>query len=206
MGPDLRRYALIEADNGWQFMQAVEALPRPADRAQMFLHAMEEAHQSSRFQVVARAVDPTSLRRGEAHRKALLTDPAELGDFLATVEVADAELKQDFGVYAEASADPRATALFLALRAEQADHAEATRTLMLELVGSSDRATEALKRARRRRLWQQWGRLGADTSDRLASVLISLVFFLAGPIFARRARARVAPRPLRAPHALPEAP
>lgn len=204
MGPTLRRFALVEADNSWQFLRAAEALPEPHGRAQMFLHALEEAHQASRFHTVARSVDPASLRRGEAHRQALLTDPAAIGEFLATVEVADADLKSDFGVYAQASTAPRATRLFLDLRDAQPDHAGASRALMLDTLGSPERVSEELQWARRRRAWSQWRQVGADTGDRIASVLIGIVFFLAGPFFARRARKRVAPRALRAPHAVPE--
>ena len=50
--------------------------------------------------------------------------------------------------------------------------------------------------------FQDW--IGADTSDAIASVLISVVFFAAGPFFAGRARARVATQPLRVPQLLPE--
>jgi hypothetical protein len=70
--------------------------------------------------------------------------------------------------------------------------------------GSVNAVTSSMARAWRQRLWDGWRRVGADTSDVIASVLISAVFFLAGPFFARRARVRVAPRPLQAPHALPE--
>jgi len=200
----LRRFALIEADSSWQFLRAAERMRVSGSRAQMFLHAMDEAHQSSRFHEVARAVDPTSLRRGEAKRQALLTDPNGLGDFLAVVAVADAEKKQDYGVYAKASVDRRATALFESLQREEAEHAAATRELMQSALGSQQQVTASLKRAWRQRLWDGWRRVGADTSDVIASVLIGIVFFLAGPFFARKARARVAPSPLLAPHALPE--
>ena len=204
MAPLLRRFAMIEADSSWQFLRAAEVLPVSSSRAQMFLHAMDEAHQASRFQDVARAVDPTSLRRGEAKRQALLTDPAGLGDFLAMVEVADVEKKADYAVYARASVDRRATVLFESLQREEAAHSADTRELMRATFGSVDAVTSSMARAWRQRLWDGWRRVGADTSDVIASLLISLVFFLAGPFFARRARVRVAPRPLEAPHALPE--
>lgn len=204
MAPMLRRFAMIEADSSWQFMRAAEVLPTANARAQMFLHAMDEAHQASRFHDVAKAVDPTSLRRGEAKRQALLTEPTELGSFLAVVEVADAEKKQDYAVYARASVDPRATALFVDLQQEEAAHASDTRALMQSTLGSADAVTTSLAQAWRQRMWDGWLRIGADTSDIIASVLISIVFFLAGPFFAGRARARVATRPLRSPQALPE--
>ena len=204
MAPMLRRFAMIEADSSWQFLRAAEQLSSSDARAQMFLHAMDEAHQASRFYEVAKAVDPTSLRLGEAKRQALLTDPADLGAFLAVVEVADVEKKNDYGVYAEASVDPGATALFESLQQEEAAHAAGTRALMQSTLGSGAAVTESLAQAWRQRLWDGWLRVGADTSNVIASVLISLVFFLAGPFFAWRARSRVAPRPLRSPHALPE--
>jgi len=204
MAPMLRRFAMIEADSSWQFLRAAEVLSAGDSRAQMFLHAMDEAHQASRFHDVAKAVDPTSLRLGEAKRQALLTGPAELGAFLALAEVADVEKKNDYGVYARASVDPGATALFESLQQEEAAHAADTRALMQATLGSADAVTASLAQAWRKRLWDGWLRLGADTSNIIASILISIVFFLAGPFFARRARSRVAPRPLRSPHALPE--
>jgi len=204
IGATLRRFALVEADSSWQYLRAADALPESSPRAQMFLSALEETHHSALFYDMARTVDPTSLRRGESRRKALLTDPAELGDFLATVEASEDTINADFEVYASAASDPRVSTLFRTLRRTEPRHDARAHHLLLATVGSPERLDEAVDKARRRQLWTAWKRIGADTSDLIASVLLSIVFFVAGPFFARRAHKRVAPRPLRAPHALPE--
>lgn len=203
IGATLRRFALIEADSGWQYLQAADALPEPAVRARMFLNALDEKHRAALFDRMAHQVDPITLRRPSGHRKALLTDPAELPDFLATIELGRHDLHSELESYGKASGDPRVAKLFLAMRDDPTLQAGPDGALV-QVLGSREVAEQARKRARFRRLRGAWNRLGAGASEGIAAVLIGAVFFLAGPFFAARARARVAPRPLRAAPARPE--
>lgn len=204
IGATMRRFALIEADSCWQFLRAADALPEPAGRARMFLNALEEVHHSALFEDMAKEVDPSARQRPAGRRKALLTDPAELGDFLATIELGEHDVYDEFETYAKASGDARVSELFRALRDDEEEHHESANEMLVDTLGSEEAAEVALKKARWRRVWVAWRGLGADASEAIASVLLGAVFFLAGPFFSRRARARVAPRPLRAPLAQPE--
>lgn len=192
IGATMRRFALIEADSCWQFLQAADALPEPAGRARMFLNALEEVHHSALFDDMARTVDPTARQQPKGTREALLTDPRELGEFLAYIEIGEHDVCDEFESYAKAAGDPRVSELFMALRDDEAEHHESADEMLVEALGSRDAADVAVSRARRRRLWAAWKGLGEATSESIASVLLGLVFFILGPFFAGRARAHLA--------------
>lgn len=197
----LNRFSQVEADSAWQFLRAVEILPSPQAKAEMFENALEEVHHAYIFNEAARKRVYRPLPLNAGSRKALLNDPGELPAFLAYSYIGEHEVHGEFQSYARAAGDRSVQEVFLSICEDEAGHEESARGLLAKALGSEAKLRHEVTSARLRRIYADWVRFSTRLGEAVSGFWLGLLYFLCAPWVAATCRRRLA-RPPVAGHVL----
>jgi hypothetical protein len=77
---------------------------------------------------------------------------------------------------------------------DESGHVDLTNSMLTKLGAQPYEIRRELQRVRTARLWERWMRLGKRVVDQIATLLLSLVYFVVGPLVAATARRRLQSR------------
>lgn len=189
----LQRFSATELDSAWQSLHAMNAAAEPSLRAKLFAHALEEFGHARLFAQAAKSLSQALPALVVGERRPLL-DAAQgsrgLVSFYAYEALAEASVSREFASYLAAAPYEEARRAFRLALGDEKRHASYTARTLSALAGA-DAARLELRRARVRRLYESWLRLGRGLGEALYSLLLSLLYFLAGPFLAGPCRRRL---------------
>ena len=191
IGELLARFSETEADSAWQFLRAVEALPTPVKKAQMFETCIEEMHHAALFERLARSRIASSRSVPATERTVVLSSAADLASFLAYAHVSEDDINKDFGALAGVSSDPKVRAAFEAIQADKSLHEEGAELLLDDLIASPTRKQRAVAAAHLRRTGANLKTLLGRFGDAVSFVLLASVYWLFGWFLVGVCRARL---------------
>ncbi len=191
LGNSLQRFSQVEADSAWQMLQALEACDDPSFQAKLFNNALEEVHHAALFAGVARDFSSTPLPVAARHRRAIYDRTRGLTEFEAHHFVGEADVYRQFLSYAKAAQFDRIRELFLQIRGDEDEHQKLAYAELIKLTGSKWRTRHLIARVRLRRAYEAWLRLGRAMGDVVSTALLTAIYFVSAPIFARTCRRRL---------------
>lgn len=194
----MREYGLIEKDSGCQILDALALVREPEPRARLFQQVLEEFHHSDLFEDACRELSDTLVGTPVVTRDALIgktPGPDALLDLMAYVHVGEAAVEADFSAYAKAPLDPEIARAFARAGADERHHVGDSRRLLEETAGGDKaRADRAVFKARVLRGWRAYVKAASAVGQLPLSLLLGLLYALAGPLRNLCAKRLAAPR------------
>lgn len=191
----MREYALIEKDSGCQILDALDLVPDPATRAELFQQVLEEFHHADLFEGACRELSDSPVGTPVVTRDALVAPgagPEALLDLVAYVHVGEAAVDEDFGDYARAPLDREIARAFARARADEHHHvADSARLLARFDGGDPSKARWALLKARLLRGWRSYVQAMRVVGELPLAVLLAALYAVAGPLMRGASRRRL---------------
>lgn len=190
----VRAFQATEADGVWHLHRGLQRMADPKMRAIIFTHGLEEEAHAEAFGKVFdecgdRPIPPPAFERHDLYAT---TEPA--WKIFAYVHVGEVDATDRFQ-YLESSL--RDGALKSSLRQivdDESGHVDLTHRMLLRLGATDADIRGELLRVRLVRLWERWMRLGKRAIDALATGMLSVAYYAAGPFLFLAARRRLAQR------------
>jgi rubrerythrin len=189
LASSLERFADVEADSGWQMLRALDATSDPEFRTKLFNNAVEEMHHAELFRSVASELAPFPLPAARERRREIFTPKRGLPWFAAYHFTGENDVFHQFSAYADAA--PPNSALrhtFLQIRGDEAQHRELAYRELCRLAASEAKAKALIRRVKGRRIFETWKRFGEHTVALFSSIILNVIYFIAGPLLASSAR------------------
>lgn len=191
LAKSLNRFSQVEADSSWQMLQALDANTDREFKAELFNNALEEVHHAALFGKLAREFSNVPPSLSAPHRQQLFDPEAGMLEFEAFHFVGETEVYDQFYAYAKAAHRPTVREMFLQIRGDEEEHQKLAYRELVKLSGSEKAAGKLIRRVRRRRLYEAWMRFSTALGDKMSGVLLSVLFFLAAPLFTPMCRKRI---------------
>jgi len=195
---NLLRFAEVEADGGRDLVRAAELTADPILRRSFLIHAADEQRHADLFrQRGLQLLRTTAARPGEAASADwmapgerglddLRVESEREGALLAFLHLSEKAAAREFAAYAQVlSADPQTRAVFEAVMRDETFHMRYTHGQLRRVARSPD---ALIWRARLVRLWKAYLRLAGALAELIASVILTVQFYVLLPAFALAAR------------------
>jgi len=191
----LQEFSMIEKDSGCQLLSAMDHVHDPKLQAIFFQQVLEEFHHADLFDRACTAYSDAPLDIPVITRDELI-DPAggpkAVLDLVSYVHVGESAVNDDFGAYTRAPIDTRIRGVFKAASEDEAGHVESSRELLTELASGDDRKVRrALFMSRVKRGWRSYVRSMRHIGEWPLAILLSVLYFLAGPLVIMPLRRRL---------------
>jgi len=191
----LQRFGNTESDSAWQILYALHAIDDPKIRCLVLQHAFEEVHHGVEFPRVAKPYMPRLPYKYCPERKPLF-DPtrgaAGLADFLAYAHVGEMDVFDQFDSYAAGIGTCDAQSVFREAKLDEDGHVGLTWNLLVAVSGSAKAAARLVFRARVKRVWEAWLRLGKGFGEVPLTVVLSALYLVFGLLLVIPMRLRLA--------------
>ncbi len=187
----LLRFSHTEADSAWQFLRAAEILESQEHRTTMIANALEELEHAGLFYEAARKYAKQPLPLGTFERKALVSQEADLINFLAYTYIGEQQIHIEFETYSKVTQKAYVGDVFQSIREDEAGHEDSAYKLLVALQPSRRLLRLALLRARLRRAYRDWMRFSETLGDALSWFWLSLIYYCLAPWVVRSCRQRL---------------
>jgi rubrerythrin len=195
----LQTFSATEADSGWQFLYALDAMEDPKLRASLFHNAMEEMYHSAEFEKLSSLFSDEMTTKPKPERKPLYDRTKPLASFLAYVYVGEKDVYDQFDAYSAAVKKAAAVeglkhTIFDEAKEDEDGHLKLARQALIEEYGSKARAEREVVKIRLKRAYDSWLRFSKRLGEFSSSLLISAIYFTGGLLFSFPCRKRFSNR------------
>jgi hypothetical protein len=185
----IRGFQATEADGVWHLHRGLVRIRDPRHRAILFAHSLEEEAHAEEFADAYRHYGEHAMKPAPYEREDLYAESEPLWKTFAYVHQGEKDATHRFRLIEGSLDRGRLKDSLGRIVRDEEGHVDLTNRMLIEM-GASDRAIRSeLGRVRRSRVWQAWLRIGKRVVDKLATLLLSVSYFLFGPllfVFARR--------------------
>jgi hypothetical protein len=188
----IRGFSATEADGVWHLQRGMARLSDDRQRAVMLTHCLEEECHAEAFAVTYGAYADRPLAPAAYERGDLYPPDAPAWKTFAFVHVGEEEATSRFRHLARALEDGPLKRVLGEVVQDEEGHVDLTRRMLVRLGATDAEVSRELARVRLVRAWEAWLRTGRQLVDRLATALLSVVYFALGPLVTRAARRRLA--------------
>ena len=187
----VKGFHATEADGVWHLRQYMKAVSDPEQRAHIFTHSLEEESHAAAFEKLYNAESSYRLNPSLYERQALYSPDEASWKPLAYVHVGEVDATERFRMlHRQLPPSPLRSSLETII-ADEDGHVGSTEELVLASGASQVEATREYRAVRRRRAWEEWLRVGRHTVDRLVSLQLAAIYYLAGPLVTYSARKKL---------------
>jgi hypothetical protein len=193
LATSLRRFADVEFDSAWQYQNAMSFAIEPNIKLMLFDNLLDEMSHADSFRLLANRLDPSRRFDASKARKVLVDDAAQIPFFLAYAHESERAICNQFEEYAHTSHRfPEVAGVFRSISVDERGHESSTREAVFALVGGRRKFNHLVRKVRLKKAFDSWTRQTAAVGDYLFLAWFGLTFLLAGAIFGRYCRARLA--------------
>lgn len=190
----VRAFQATEADGVWHLHRGLRNLRNPRHRAILFAHSLEEESHAEAFAHIYRDYGDRPFAPASYEREDLY-GPDEPGwKIFAFVHVGEEDATNRFRYIHRYLDDGSFKQALAKIIHDEEGHIDLTHRMLLDLGATEGAIRRQVIKVRLVRAWQQWLRVGKRVVDKLASVLLSIVYFLIGPLLYLSARNKLAHR------------
>ena len=183
----LKRFGDTESDSGWQYLQAIEHTDDDQLKRMLFSNVLEEYRHSDYFYHAAHQLATQRLRSTPTARTRLVQDSKDIAYFLAYAHECEHSIHGQFNAFASACRQPAVSDVFHRICADEEDHKVQAYDFLTKAVdGSTNRARWMVFRAKSARFYESWMRGSQRIGDITFGMILSVVFFIFGPLLASR--------------------
>ena len=190
----LKRFGDVEADSGWQYLQAIRVTTDHELRRMLFENVVEEFKHAGYFHQAAHSLATDRIRSVEEPRTLLINRPEDMCEFLAFAHVSEKAIHSQFNVYASSCGIPAVSDIFNNISVEEAGHESEAHKHLKRAAGSNGAASLAVWKARSKRGIEAWKRIAEPFGGLMFHVIFAVTFLVFGPLLKQRQKA--APGPL----------
>lgn len=190
----IRGFQATEADGVWHLHRGMRRIDDPQQRAILFTHSLEEESHAESFAHAYREYSDRVLVPANYERKDLYQANAAPWKILAYVHVGEQDATSRFRYIHNVLDDGPLRQALGKIVADEEGHVDLTHNMLIDMGANEQDIKSELFRVRLRRAWEQWLRLGKRVIDNFATLLLSIMYFVAGPLLFLIARRRLASR------------
>ncbi len=187
----IRGFQVTEADGVWHLHRAIERLEDPRTKAVIFTHGLEEECHADVFGTVQRLYAGGLSSPMHFERKDLYAADDPAWKIFAFVNVGELDATQRFRLLRGALPEGPLRDALKSIIDDEEGHVHLTYDMLRRMGASPGEIRVEFVKVRLSRAWEAWLRVGKRMVDGLATVLLSLVYYLLGPFVARAARRRL---------------
>lgn len=189
----LKRFGDVEADSGWQYLQAIRVAADPDLRRMLFENVVEEFKHAGYFHQAAHTLATGRIRSADEPRTLLIKRPEDMCDFLAFAHVSEKAIHSQFDVYAAACGIPAVSEIFKNISVEESGHESEAHSHLKRAAGSNRAASLAVWKARFKRGVEAWKRLAEPVGGLMFHAIFAVTFLVLGPLLKQREKASLGP-------------
>ncbi len=194
MAEAIRGFQATEADGVWHLHRALGRLDDPRQRAILFTHSLEEESHAEEFTVAYAHYGQRPLAPANFERRELYEADQPTWKSLAFFNVGEVDATHRFRFLREVLDDGLLKDSLARVVTDEEGHVGLTHDLLVRMGATHAEIRSELRRVRVRRLWEGWLRSGRLVIDRLATLVLSVGYFIIGAALYRTARARLSRR------------
>lgn len=190
----VRGFQATEADGVWHLRRAIEKLESPRARAAVFAHCLQEEAHADAFVTTYACIAENAFRPVHFERRDLQPARSPVWKSFVVVHIGEEDAAQRFRVLADALPPGALRSCLTTVVADEEGHVGLTDEMLVALGAAPAAIRFETRKVRLQRAWEAWLRLGRSAVDRLATIALTLAYFLAGPLLASHARRKLASR------------
>jgi hypothetical protein len=191
MAEAIRGFQATEADGVWHLHRALHRLDDPRQRAILFTHGLEEESHAEEFTLAYAHYGQRPLAPANFERRELYSADEPTWKPVAFVNVGEDDATERFRLLRDTIDDGLLKESLGRVVADEEGHVGLTHNLLVRMGATDDEIRSELRRVRLQRLWESWLRSGRRVIDRVATVVLSALYFFIGAALHRTARARL---------------
>lgn len=190
----IRGFQATEADGVWHLHRGLRRLDDPKLKAILFTHSLEEECHAEEFAATYNEYGDRVMTPAAYERKDLYGDYEPPWKIFAYVHVGEVDATDRFR-YIEKSLKKGALKQSLGKIVEDEEgHVDLTHKMLVKMGATDSDIKNEVLRVRLGRLWEQWLRTGKRLVDSLATLLLSIAYYMMGPFLFLLARRKLAHR------------
>jgi len=190
----IRGFQATEADGVWHLHRGLQRIRDPRHRAILFAHSLEEEAHAEEFAHAYQHYGEHAMKPAPYERADLYGDEEPIWKTFAYVHVGERDATHRFKLIRDTLEQGRLKESLRRIVSDEEGHVDLTHRMLVEM-GASDRAIRAeVRKVRWSRLWHGWLRAGKQVVDKLATLLLSVTYFVIGPFLFVAARRRLRSR------------
>jgi hypothetical protein len=190
----IRGFQATEADGVWHLHRALGRIDDPRERAILFTHGLEEEAHAEEFAHAYTHYGETVLVPPNFERSDLYGPQEPAWKTFAFVNVGEDDATERFRMLRDTLDDGLLKDSIRRVVADEEGHVDLTHDMLVRMGATAPEIRSELRKVRLRRLWEAWLRVGRRAIDKLATLMLSIAYFVAGVLLSRTARARLAQR------------
>ncbi len=191
----LRRFATVERDSGFRFLQYTSHMQNPASQAKMFAHAVEEFHHADLFDDQVRRLDAGHAPVIIQDRQFVITEsssPKDVAEAYGYAHIGETLINRNFAAYNNRWMPRELGNLFDRISRDEQRHAELTDDLLLEMVQEDQKQYRSIvRRAYWRRQLEEYSRFASKFGEVYLNLVLLATYFLVGSLTTRTLRKRL---------------
>jgi hypothetical protein len=190
----VRGFQATEADGVWHLRRGLTRIRDLRHRAILFSHSLEEEAHAEEFADAYRHYGEQALKPASYERADLYAESEPVWKTFAYVHIGEKDATSRFKLIHQRLVEGRLKDSLGRIVTDEEGHVDLTHRMLVEM-GASDRdLRRELGRVRRKRLWHAWLSVGKRVVDKLATLLLSVTYFVIGPFLFVAARRRLRAR------------
>jgi len=194
MADAIRGFQATEADGVWHLHRGLARLQDPRERAILFTHSLEEESHAEEFAVAYTHYGERVLTPATYERKDLYAPAEPAWKTFAFVHVGESDATERFRLLRDMLNDGMFRESLGRVVRDEEGHVDLTHEMLVRLGATESQIRWELRKVQLRRAWEAWLRVGKRAVDSIATLLLSLAYFVVGGILSRTARAKLAQR------------
>lgn len=184
-------FQATEADGVWHLLHATRQTANPEHKAALFTHLIEEESHAERFAELYETVSGQRLIPTQYERKRLYKACEPIWKTVAYVHLGEEDATRIFQFIHAELEDGFFKQTLVKIIGDEEGHIGLTQKLALQMGAGSREFRREVFRIKLRRFWEKWLRAGRRVGDLVATVVLSLLYFLIGPVVLTRAKSRL---------------
>ena len=190
----IRAFQATEADGVWHLHRGLRRLDDPKLKAILFAHSLEEESHAEEFAHTYGEYSDRVMTPASYERKDLYQEYDAPWKIFAYVHVGETDATDRFR-YIHRSLKGGALKQSLGkIVTDEEGHVDLTHRMLIKMGASDSDIKNEVLRVRLLRLWEQWLRTGKRLVDSLATLLLSIAYYLMGPFLFLMARKKLQSR------------
>ena len=194
MSEAIRGFQATEADGVWHLHRGLNRLKNAWHRAILFTHSLEEERHAEEFAKAYVHYADHVLQPANYERQDLYGPDEPPWKVFAFVNVGEKDATERFRLIQDALKPGVLKESLSRVIEDEEGHVDLTHNMLVQMGATDREIRREIFKVRATRLWENWLRIGKRVVDNLASLLLSVAYFVAGPFLAVFARRKLAHR------------
>jgi rubrerythrin len=187
----IRAFQATEADGVWHLHRGLRRLDDPKLKAILFSHSLEEESHAEEFAHTYHHYSDQVMTPASYERKDLYQDYDAPWKIFAYVNVGEQDATDRFRYIRETLKDGQLKQSLQKIVEDEEGHVDLTHKMLLKLGATDSDIKNEVLRVRLTRLWEQWLRTGKRVVDNIATLMLSIAYYLMGPFLFIAARRKL---------------